>query len=273
MSTFNASKFSLNLSTKTYVMGILNVTPDSFSDGGKWNTVESALAHALKMQDDGADIIDVGAQSTRPGYVKISPEEELTRLIPVLQALRGQIRVPISVDTFYPTVAKEALAAGADIINDVTGFKNDKMFDVASSSNCGCMVMHDGPLSLMKVFFAEQITKFSKMGIQKARICLDPGIGFGKSYEENLFVIKNLKDYTVDGIAIMLGASRKRVIGTPCGDPPFEERMPGTIAAHTIAILNGANIIRVHDVKEAVQAAKVADAIIKNNTIRNTVEE
>ncbi len=259
MSTFNASKFSLNLSTKTYVMGILNVTPDSFSDGGKWNTVESALAHALKMQDD--------------GYVKISPEEELTRLIPVLQALRGQIRVPISVDTFYPTVAKEALAAGADIINDVTGFKNDKMFDVASSSNCGCMVMHDGPLSLMKVFFAEQITKFSKMGIQKARICLDPGIGFGKSYEENLFAIKNLKDYTVDGIAIMLGASRKRVIGTPCGDPPFEERMPGTIAAHTIAILNGANIIRVHDVKEAVQAAKVADAIIKNNTIRNTVEE
>lgn len=272
MSTFNAGKFSLNLNAKTYVMGILNVTPDSFSDGGKWNTVETAVAHALKMQDDGADIIDVGAQSTRPGYVKISPEEELSRLMPVLQALKGQIRVPISVDTFYPAVAKEALAAGADIINDVTGFKDKEMINVASGTDCGCMIIHDGPLSLMKAFFEKQITKLFKNGIQKGRICLDPGIGFGKSYEENLLAIKNFKDYTVDGVAMMVGASRKRVIGTPCGGPPFEERMPGTIAAHTIAIFNGANIIRVHDVKEAVQAAKVADAIIKTNTIRNTME-
>lgn len=263
MRTFNAGKFVLDLDKKTYVMGILNVTPDSFSDGGKWNTVETAVAHALQMQGDGADIIDVGAQSTRPGCVRISPEEELARLMPVLQALKGQIRVPISVDTFYPAVAKEALAAGADIINDVTGFKDAEMIDAASSSDCGCMVMHDGPLNQMKAFFEEQIAKLSKKGVQKCKICVDPGIGFGKSYEENLCAIKNFKNYVAGGVAVLVGASRKRVIGTPCGDPPFEERMPGTIAAHTIAILNSADIIRAHDVKEAVQAAKVADAILR----------
>lgn len=263
MRAFNAGKFVLDLDKKTYVMGILNVTPDSFSDGGKWNTVETAVVHALQMQGDGADIIDVGAQSTRPGCVRISPEEELARLMPVLQTLKGQIRVPISVDTFYPAVAKEALAAGADIINDVTGFKDAEMIDVASGSDCGCMMMHDGPLNQMKAFFEDQITKLSKRGVQEGRICVDPGIGFGKSYEENLCAIKNIKNYVADGVAVLLGASRKRVIGTPCGDPPFEERMPGTIAAHTIAILNGADIIRVHDVKEAVQAAKVADAILR----------
>lgn len=265
MKIFNAGNFTLNLSEKTYIMGILNVTPDSFSDGNKWFDINLAIKHALQMQNDGADIIDIGAQSTRPGYVKITPQEELTRLIPVLKALKGQINVPISVDTFYPEVAKEALNEGVDIINDVNGFKNELMIKVAAQSNCGCIVMHDGTNAKMKNFFDLQLSKMIKNNISQSRICFDPGIGFGKTYEENLNVIKNLKKYLIKNIPMLVGASRKRVIGIPCGNPPFVERMPGTIAAHTIAILNGANIIRVHDVKEAVQAAKVVDAILKSN--------
>ena len=265
MKIFKAGKFTLNLSEKTYVMGILNVTPDSFSDGNKWFDVESAVEHAVQIQCDGADIIDIGAQSTRPGHVKITPEEELKRLMPVLRALKGQINVPISVDTFYPEVAKEALNEGISIINDVNGFKNEQMIEIAAQSDCGCIVMHDGTNSQMKSFFDLQLNKMLENNISQSRICFDPGIGFGKTYEENLEVLKNLKKYLIKGVPMLVGASRKRVIGAPCGNPPFAERMPGTIAAHTIAILNGANIIRVHDVKEAVQATKVADAILKSD--------
>lgn len=265
MKIFKAGKFTLNLSEKTYVMGILNVTPDSFSDGNKWFDVESAVEHAAQMQCAGADIIDIGAQSTRPGYVKITPEEEMKRLMPVFRALKGQISVPISVDTFYPEVAKEALNEGVSIINDVTGFKNEQMIEIAAQSDCGCIVMHDGMNSQIKSFFDSQLNKMLENNISQSRICFDPGIGFGKTYEENLEVLKNLKKYLIKGVSTLVGASRKRVIGAPCGNPPFSERMPGTIAAHTIAILNGANIIRVHDVKEAVQAAKVADAILKSD--------
>lgn len=263
MSIFKAGKFELDLSKKTYIMGILNVTPDSFSDGGKWLNVEDAVAHALQMQADGADIIDIGAQSTRPGCVKISAEEELKRLLPVLSVLRGRIHVPISVDTFYPKVAKEALNYGVDIINDVTGFTDSEMVKIACQSDCGCIVMHDGPKSQMRGFFEAKLETMTSKGIAKDRICFDPGIGFGKTYEENLNVIKNLSAYEIDGCAMLIGASRKRVIGTTCGNPPFEERLPGTIAAHTIALMGGANILRVHDVKEAVQAARVTDAVLR----------
>lgn len=263
MSFFRAGKFELDLSKKTYIMGILNVTPDSFSDGGKWLNVEDAVAHALQMQADGADIIDIGAQSTRPGCVKITAEEELKRLLPVLSILRGQIRIPISVDTFYPKVAKEALNCGVDIINDVTGFTDSEMVKIACQSNCCCIVMHDGPNSQMRGFFEAKLETMTSKGIAKDRICFDPGVGFGKTYEENFSVIKNLSAYVIDGCAMLVGSSRKRVIGTPCGDPPFEERLPGTIAAHTIALMGGANILRVHDVKEAVQAARVADVVLR----------
>lgn len=265
MNNFQLGKFLLNLDKKTYVMGILNVTPDSFSDGNNWFDVEKAVAHAIQMQNDGADIIDIGAQSTRPGYITISPEEELKRLIPVLKALRNQIQLPISVDTFYPSVAKEALNYGVDLINDVNGFKDENMIDIASCNNCGCIIMHDGPICFMKDFFKTQLDKMVHKNISTNRICFDPGIGFNKTYQENLFIIKNLKNYLMEGITMLIGASRKRFIGLSCGNPPFKERVPGTIAAHTIAILNGANIIRVHDVKEAVQATKVADAILKSN--------
>lgn len=264
MGFFKAGKFELNLSKKTYIMGILNVTPDSFSDGGKWFSIEAAVAHALQMQADGADIIDIGAQSTRPGYVEISPEEELKRLLPVLHVLMGQIRVPISVDTFYPKVAKAALNEGVNIVNDIMGFKDAEMLKIVSQIDCGCIVMHDGPNDQIKDFFEAQLEKMQSKNISKSRVCFDPGIGFGKTYEENLDVIKRLQTYSIDGCAMLVGASRKRVIGASCGNPPFEERVPGTIAAHTIAIAGGANIIRAHDVKEAVQAAQVADAILKS---------
>lgn len=263
MNIFKAGEYELPLGEKTYIMGILNVTPDSFSDGGKWFSPEKAIEHALEMQMDGADIIDIGAQSTRPGYKRISSDEELERLRPILKALRGRINVPISVDTFYPEVAKEALEYGVNIINDVNGFKDEKMIDLVSKSHCGCIIMHDGSKSLMKKFFSEQLGKFLRRNISKNRICFDPGIGFGKTYEENLDIINSLNEYLVDGVAMLVGASRKRVIGISCGNPPFEKRMPGTIAAHTISIVNGADIIRVHDVKQAVQAGKVADAILR----------
>ena len=263
MSVFKAGKFELDLSKKTHIMGILNVTPDSFSDGGRWLNVDAAVEHALQMQANGADIIDIGAQSTRPGCVKITAEEELKRLLPVLSVLRGQIRVPISVDTFYSKVAKEALIHGVDIINDVTGFKDSEMVKIAYKTNCGCIVMHDGQNSQTRGFFEAKLEIMINNGISKDRICFDPGIGFGKTYEENLSVIKNLSSYTIDGCAMLVGVSRKRVIGTPCGDPSFEERLPGTIAAHTIALMGGANILRVHDVKEAVQAARVTDAVLR----------
>ena len=262
---FRAGNFVFDLEAKTYVMGILNVTPDSFSDGNKWFGVDSAVAHAIEMQNDGADIIDIGAQSTRPGYIKISAKEELKRLVPVLMALKGKIFVPISVDTFYPEVAQEAIKYGVSIINDVSGFTSEKMLTIASKSDCGCVVMYDGKISNIKSFFETQVSKMQDKNIKKERICLDPGIGFGKNNMENIYIIKNLKKYLPNNFATLIAASKKSFIGMICGNPPVEQRLAGTIAAHTIAILNGANIIRVHDVKEAVQAAKIADAILKSN--------
>ncbi len=263
MPVFSCGKREFSLSKRAYVMGILNITPDSFSDGGKWNTPKKALERALEIEKEGADFIDIGAQSTRPGFTKISQEEEAKRLIPVLKEIRGKLKIPISIDTFYPYVAEIALDLGADIINDVNGFKDEEMFRVASKSDCGCLIMHSGAnLETIKPFFEEQIGKALSYNIDKKRICLDPGIGFGKSYEENLLILKDVNKYKIDGCAMLIGASRKRVIGESCGNPPFSERMPGTIAAHTLAVASGADIIRVHDVKEAVQAAKVASKIV-----------
>ncbi len=263
MSIFKAGRFELPCDKRTYIMGILNVTPDSFSDGGKWLKIDTAVEHAIQMQNDGADIIDIGAQSTRPGFIKVSPQEELERLLPVLQALQRQLNIPISVDTFYPEVAEKALYYGIDIINDVSGFADDKMLKLASTSNCGCIVMHNGPATQTKNFFKSRLEKMLSMDISQERICFDPGIGFGKTYAENLSIIKNLQDYSIDGCSMLVGVSRKKVIGASCGEPPFEERLPGTIAANTLAVAGGANIIRVHDVKETVQAAQITDAILK----------
>lgn len=252
--------------TRTYVMGILNVTPDSFSDGGRFFDPAAAVERAKEMEREGADLIDIGGQSTRPGYSAIPPEEEWERIRQVVPAVVRETGLAVSVDTFYPWVAQKALEAGAHIVNDVSGF-GDGMLEAVRGSGCGCVVMHPkgaergGILGEVRAFFEERLRAAEALGIEKGRLCFDPGIGFGKTYEDNLRLLAWPDRVKPEGTAFLIAASRKRVIGQPCGDPPFEERMPGTIAAHTVSILRGADLVRVHDVKEAVQAARVADAV------------
>lgn len=251
---------------RTYIMGILNVTPDSFSDGGQFLQPEKALAHGLAMEADGADVLDMGGQSTRPGYEAVSPEEEWGRLGAVLPGILGRTRLPVSVDTFYPQVAEKALAAGAHIINDVSGF-GDGMLQAVAGSGCGCVVMFPGGgeggdvCLAARRFFEQRLNRAVQLGIAPERLCFDPGIGFGKTMEENLRLIARVQDCKLPGIAFLMAASRKRVTGAYCGNPPFPQRLPATIAAHTAAILGGADMIRVHDVGESVQAARMADAL------------
>lgn len=254
---------------RTYIMGILNVTPDSFSDGGLFASAECAVEHAHKMIADGADIIDIGGQSTRPGHTPITPDEEWARLEPVLKDLCGKIKVPISVDTYYPEVAKKAAEMGVEIFNDVTGFRNPMMRKYAAEYKAGCIIMHDIQLDesanacdeLVK-FYKERTADCIADGISPEYICLDPGIGFGKSYEQNLQIAAQFNRQCMEGYVMLAAASRKRVVGMSCGNPPAEKRCSGTIAIHTACILGGAHIIRVHDVPEAVQAAQVSDALL-----------
>lgn len=258
--------FRFQCGKKPLVMGILNVTPDSFSDGGKYLCAEAAVRRALEMERQGADIIDVGAQSTRPGHTVISAEEESARLDPVLPALRKAISVPLSVDTFYPQVAAAALDHGACIINDVKGFADSGMFRLVKQYNCCCVIMHPGGaappfFSNIRAFFEERLSRAAEFGILPDQICFDPGVGFGKTLEQNLALLGHVEQHRVPGCSMLIGASRKRVIGACCGDPPFEDRLAGTVAAHSIAVFAGADIIRVHDVPQAVQAARVAYAI------------
>lgn len=252
---------------RTYIMGILNVTPDSFSDGGEYARPEQAVARARAMIRDGADILDVGGQSTRPGHAEIGPEEEWNRLSPVLRVLVKETNAVISVDTYYPVVAGRALALGIHIINDVSGF-GPEMVGAVKDSGCGCIVMHPGNeesggiCHRVKAFFEQRLWEMTTAGIRPERICFDPGIGFGKTQEENLQLIRHTNDVRLPGNAYLLAASRKRVIGAACENPPFKERLAGTIAAHTIGVMGGADILRVHDVAAAVQAARVADALL-----------
>ncbi len=256
-------RFPLN---RTYVVGILNITPDSFSDGGEYLEPEKALARAKEMEAQGADIIDIGGQSTRPGYTLLSPEEEWLRLREILPRVAAETEAAISVDTFYPQVAEKALAAGADIINDVSGF-GEEMLRAVAGSGCGCVVMYPkggeggNILEQAKGFFGNRMEAAGKFGIQPQLLCMDPGIGFGKTMEENYALIARLREAKLPGVACLMAASRKRVTGAPCGNPPVAQRLPATLAAHTAAILAGADMVRVHDVKEAVQAARMADAL------------
>lgn len=267
---FQAGKCRFPLGERTYIMAILNVTPDSFSDGGKYFQPEKAVAHALEMQEQGADILDIGGQSTRPGHVAIPWQEEWKRIEPVLLALQGKVQAAVSVDTFYPQVAERALDAGADIINDVTGFSPEMWEIAARSPDCGCIVMHWQELApetdaaeVVHQFFLQKKEEALAAGIALDRLCMDPGVGFGKSYEQNLQLLAQVQREKLPETAFLMAASRKRVIGAPCGNPPFEERLAGTLAAHTLAVAGGADILRVHDVPEAVQAAKVTDAVLR----------
>lgn len=260
--------FPLN---KTYVMGILNVTPDSFSDGGQYFDTTAAVQHAKEMEQEGVDIVDIGGQSTRPGSVRITPQEEWNRIEAVISAVLAETKLTVSVDTFYPEVAEKALQAGVHIINDVTGFSTE-MWKAVENTDCGCIVMHPGnPNDLAEVkrdilcdvaaFFAQKAKEAQLHGIKRERLCFDPGIGFGKTMEENLLLMANPDKIRQPETALLMAASRKRVIGTVSGDVPPEKRMAGTLAAHTASVLWGADMVRAHDTAEAVQAARMADAM------------
>lgn len=275
---FRARKREFPLGKKTHVMGILNYTPDSFSDGGLYNTPEKALAHALEMQSQGADIIDIGANSTRPDALIISAEEEKERLMPVINGLCGSLSAAVSVDTFYPQCAQAVLEAGADIINDVSGVFNPEIAQLCKHYGAGYVVMHnpcgsadisqypDGVVNEVRRFFIDTLTLAAKSGLPKNQLCLDIGLGFGKSYEDNLELLREMQWLKFKGVALLAAGSRKRFIGTASGVENSSQRDAGTVAAHTAAIAGGADIIRVHDVFSAVQGARVADAIYRGKT-------
>ncbi len=272
---FRAGKHEFPLGKKTYVMGILNYTPDSFSDGGLYFTPEKALARALEMQEQGADIIDIGANSTRPDAQILGAAEEKERIIPVLEAICGKVTAAVSVDTFYPVCAEAALKAGADIINDVSGVFNPETAKLAAEYGAGYIVMHnpcgssevseypDGVVADLRKFFVDALELAAKFGLPKEQLCLDPGFGFGKSYEDNLEIIRNLQWLKFKGVALLAACSRKRFIGKASGEENPAMRDSGTVAVHTAAIAGGADIIRVHDVFSGVQAARVADEIYR----------
>lgn len=259
------------LSQRSYIMGILNVTPDSFSDGGEWNTVEKAVAHALEMVADGADIIDIGGESTRPGHTQISDEEEIARIVPVIEALKKAVDVPLSIDTYKSAVARAACEAGIDIINDIWGCRYDpQIAAVAASFDVPIILMHNREkpdyaflIEDMLTDLAESMRIAVSAGVKRENIILDPGCGFGKTYEDNLNVVHHLKRFADLGYPLLLGTSRKRFIGTALGDIPFKERDLGTAATTALGIVNGAQIFRVHNVKANAEMARMMDIMLK----------
>jgi len=272
---------TLELGQRTLVMGVLNVTPDSFSDGGKYFRVADAVKAALALQRAGADILDIGAESTRPGSVGVSESEELARLLPVLHALRGRLKIPISADTQKATVAETALSAGAEIVNDISGLRNDpRIAEVDARSGATLILMHmrGTPRTMQKGPFAKDVLRDVKnglrrsvklarhAGVRKSQIILDPGIGFGKSFEQNYELMARLPELAGLGYPLLVGTSRKGFLGVTlargCLPLPAEERIWGTAASVAASILNGAHIVRVHDVKEMVQVARVADCVL-----------
>lgn len=245
---------------KVLIMGIVNVTPDSFSDGGDHFSAEDAVACALALAEDGADIIDIGGQSTRPGHIPVSDEEEWQRLEPVLTALKDRLPVPVSVDTYYPLVAENALKNGVDIINDVSGVISKEMAEIVKKEGAGWIIMHNGagtPADV-KAFFENSIAECIELGIDKAQLCLDMGIGFGKDYDENMILLTNVCEYKIDGYPLLLGTSRKRVIGQGSNQENPKERVYGNIAADTAAVFGGVDIVRLHDVKHEKQGILMA---------------
>ncbi|KEK21721.1 dihydropteroate synthase [Bacillus gaemokensis] len=262
-------EYTLDLNAKTLIMGILNVTPDSFSDGGSYNEVEAAVRHAREMVSEGADIIDIGGESTRPGFAKVSVEEEIGRVIPIIQAVSKEVKVPISIDTYKAEVAKQAVEAGAHIINDIWGAKAEpKIAEVAAHYNVPIILMHNRDNTNYRNLMADMITdlyesvKIAKdAGVPDENIILDPGIGFAKTPEQNLEAMRNLEKLNVLGYPVLLATSRKSFIGHVL-DLPVEERVEGTGASVCLGIEKGCEMIRVHDVKEMVRMAKMMDAML-----------
>lgn len=262
--------------SSVHVMGILNVTPDSFSDGGRFDVLDSALKYVKQMLDDGVDIIDIGGESTRPGSLSVSAEQELDRVMPVIEAIRQHFDIAISIDTSKPAVMKAAVAAGADIINDVRALQEDGAVELCASLSVPVCLMHmQGlPCTMQQEpqyhdvvtdvlqFFTERIAICQQAGIARERLILDPGFGFGKTQCNNINLLRGLGRFSVLSLPILAGMSRKSMIGTLLGNCPVDERLYGSVAAAVIAAMNGARIVRVHDVKATVEAIKVVNAIL-----------
>lgn len=255
---------------QTYIMGILNVTPDSFSDGGKYNRIDAALAHARQMAEEGADMIDVGGESTRPGHVQISDEEEIERVVPVIEALKSELDIPVSVDTYKSRVARAALAAGADLVNDIWGLKYDpEMAAVIAESGAACCLMHNRNNTDYVRFIPEFledmrecISLADKTGISRDKIILDPGVGFGKTYEMNLEIISRLEIMHELGFPVLLGTSRKSVIGLTL-NLPAEEREEGTLVTTVYGVQKRCAFVRVHDVRKNKRAVQMTRALMQ----------
>lgn len=262
----------VTLDDEVLIMGILNVTPDSFSDGGKFLAQDRAEQRALEMEQNGADIIDIGGESTRPGADKVELEQELERTIPVIEAVRAKTDIPISIDTYKSEVAKEALNAGADMVNDISALRFDpELGKLAGERNVPLVLMHmqgtprtmqknptyDDPVKDIIDFLTERIERAGELGVSRDQIIVDPGIGFGKKYEDNYEILRRLEEFKSLEAPLLLGTSRKSFIGATLDLPP-EERVEGTIASNAIGILKGASIVRVHDVKENYRAIQVA---------------
>ncbi len=252
----------------TYIMGILNVTPDSFSDGGKFHEMDAALAHVEQMIEEGADIIDVGGESTRPGHIQITEEEEIQRTAPIVEKIKSKFDIPVSIDTYKAKVAQAAVEAGADLINDIWGLKYDKKIaEVIAASGTVCCLMHNRDnhdyqnfMEEMKQDLRETIALAKQAGISKDKIMLDPGVGFGKTYENNLEAIYKLEELDELGYPLLLGTSRKSVIGLTL-DLPVTERVEGTLVTTVLAVMKKCSFVRVHDVKENKRTIQMAEAI------------
>ncbi len=285
MSSLRIGNKNFLLGNKTIIMGVLNITPDSFSDGGKFFSVDSAVAHAIEIEKEGADIIDIGGESTRPGAKKISLDEELERIIPVLNELVKKLKIPISVDTYKSIVAKKALAVGANMINDITALRGDKnLAKIVSDYNVPICLMHMKGLpqdmqknptyeNIIKEifdFFKDRTNYAISCGIKKENMIIDPGIGFGKrtgkGVEDNCEIIRRLSEFKDLGFPIMIGASRKTFIGNICNESkqlPVDKRLEGSLAAAGIGACNGADIVRVHDVFKTRRFFSIVDCIIR----------
>jgi dihydropteroate synthase len=273
---------TLTLGDRTLVMGVLNVTPDSFSDGGKYDQTEAAIERALAMAQEGADVLDIGGESTRPGAGETSAAEELERILPVLEGLRGRLKIPVSVDTRRAAVAEIAIRGGAEMINDVSGLRRDaRLAEVVAKNGVGLILMHmrGEPRTMQRGPFArdvmsdvvsglrKSVAMARKAGVAKTQIILDPGIGFGKSYVQNYELIEKLPRLAALGYPLLVGTSRKGFLGATLArdgkSAPPEARIWGTAATVTASILGGAHIVRVHDVAEMAQVARVADCVVQ----------
>lgn len=259
----------------TYVMGILNVTPDSFSDGGKYNEMDKALRHAEEMVNEGADILDVGGESTRPGHVQITDAEETERVVPVIERLKKEFDLPISIDTYKSAVARAAICAGADMVNDIWGLKFDeKMAYLIAETKAACCLMHNREKAEYRDFLPEVLFDLKesveiarKAGVSPEKIVLDPGVGFGKNYEMNLEVMKELASFNELGYPMLLGTSRKSMIGLTL-NLPADQREEGTLVTTVMGVMSGYAFVRVHNVKANKRAILMTEAILQEHELK-----